>query len=227
MGRSRSRSPQRRGLPERERDVIRDATRDIPRDPVRDRDVDRERERRLPESTVLLLRDPRNRSPRRRRSRSPRRPRSPRRRSRSRERKEKGENMPLGSSQGSYLERPPVTEKDLEGKTEDEKEMIKMMGFANFDTSKGKHMPGNNTYGVHVIHKRKYREVEYSTVYLGVGGRVVNFSASPHVACCNSKSGRVPVVSLNNWREKKVASDHTNQYMNRKGGFNRPLDFVA
>uniref|UniRef100_A0A131Y3V9 U4/U6.U5 small nuclear ribonucleoprotein 27 kDa protein n=1 Tax=Ixodes ricinus TaxID=34613 RepID=A0A131Y3V9_IXORI len=172
MGRSRSRSPQRRGLPERERDVIRDATRDTPRDPVRDRDVDRERERRLPRARSLSPRS-RNRSPRRRRSRSPRRPRSPRRRSRSRERKEKGENMPLALPK-FLLERPPVTEKDLEGKTEDEKEMIKMMGFANFDTSKGKHMPGNNTYGVHVIHKRKYR-----------------------------------------------------QYMNRKGGFNRPLDFVA
>uniref|UniRef100_A0A6B0UWB6 Putative conserved protein with signal anchor n=1 Tax=Ixodes ricinus TaxID=34613 RepID=A0A6B0UWB6_IXORI len=134
MGRSRSRSPQRRGLPERERDVIRDATRDTPRDPVRDRDVDRERERRLPRARSLSPRS-RNRSPRRRRSRSPRRPRSPRRRSRSRERKEKGENMPLALPK-FLLERPPVTEKDLEGKTEDEKEMIKMMGFANFDTSK-------------------------------------------------------------------------------------------
>ncbi|KAH7982147.1 hypothetical protein HPB52_003307 [Rhipicephalus sanguineus] len=64
--------------------------------------------------------------------------------------------------------------KDLEGKTEEEKEMIKLMGFANFDSSKGKHIPGNNVGAVHVIHKRKYR-----------------------------------------------------QYMNRKGGFNRPLDFVA
>lgn len=72
------------------------------------------------------------------------------------------------------MDRPPVTAKDLEGKTDEEKEMIKLMGFANFDTSKGKHIPGNNAYAVHVIHKRKYR-----------------------------------------------------QYMNRKGGFNRPLDFVA
>ncbi|XP_053204387.1 U4/U6.U5 small nuclear ribonucleoprotein 27 kDa protein-like [Panonychus citri] len=56
----------------------------------------------------------------------------------------------------------------------DEAEMLKLMGFGNFDTTKGKQVPGNNVSAVHVIHKRKYR-----------------------------------------------------QYMNRKGGFNRPLDFVA
>ncbi|GBN04779.1 hypothetical protein AVEN_120879-1 [Araneus ventricosus] len=72
------------------------------------------------------------------------------------------------------MERTPITDKDLEGKTEEEIEMMKTMGFGNFDTTKGKHVPGNVAYGVHVIHKRKYR-----------------------------------------------------QYMNRKGGFNRPLDFVA
>ncbi|PRD24773.1 UNVERIFIED_CONTAM: Snrnp27 [Trichonephila clavipes] len=65
-------------------------------------------------------------------------------------------------------------DKDLEGKTDEEKDMMKIMGFGSFDSTKGKHVPGNVAYGVHVIHKRKYR-----------------------------------------------------QYMNRKGGFNRPLDFVA
>ncbi|RWS06836.1 U4/U6.U5 small nuclear ribonucleoprotein 27 kDa protein-like protein, partial [Dinothrombium tinctorium] len=72
------------------------------------------------------------------------------------------------------LERPEITDKDLEGKSEEEQQMMKMMGFATFDTTKGKHVPGNDVHAVHVIHKRKYR-----------------------------------------------------QYMNRKGGFNRPLDFVA
>jgi U4/U6.U5 tri-snRNP-associated protein 3 len=52
--------------------------------------------------------------------------------------------------------------------------MMKVMGFAGFDTTKGKKVEGNNAGEVHVILKRKYR-----------------------------------------------------QYMNRKGGFNRPLDFVA
>lgn len=71
-------------------------------------------------------------------------------------------------------ERPPIDEADLEGKTEEEIEMIKIMGFGNFDTTKGKHVHANNAAAVNIIHKRKYR-----------------------------------------------------QYMNRKGGFNRPLDFVA
>lgn len=67
-----------------------------------------------------------------------------------------------------------ITAADLEGKNPDEQEMMKLMGFCNFDTTKGKKVDGNDVGGVHVILKRKYR-----------------------------------------------------QYMNRKGGFNRPLDFVA
>ncbi|KAH9359672.1 hypothetical protein HPB48_007979 [Haemaphysalis longicornis] len=113
----------------------------------------------------LQRRRPRSRSPRRR-------SRSPRRRSRSRERKDKVETP--AALPKFLLERPPITAKDLEGKTEEEKEMMKLMGFGSFDSSKGKHIPGNNVGAVHVIHKRKYR-----------------------------------------------------QYMNRKGGFNRPLDYVA
>lgn len=80
-----------------------------------------------------------------------------------------------GSSKGcSINDRPVVTAADLAGKTEDEQNMMKMMGFCNFDTTKGKKVEGNEVGDVHVILKRKYR-----------------------------------------------------QYMNRKGGFNRPLDFVA
>nr|CAD7397899.1 unnamed protein product [Timema poppensis] len=66
------------------------------------------------------------------------------------------------------------TEAELAGKSPDEQEMMKQMGFCNFDTTKGKRVAGNEVGNVHVILKRKYR-----------------------------------------------------QYMNRKGGFNRPLDFVA
>lgn len=71
-------------------------------------------------------------------------------------------------------ERPVVSEADLEGKTPDEQEMMRTMGFCGFDTTKNKKVDGNDAGEVHVILKRKYR-----------------------------------------------------QYMNRKGGFNRPLDFVA
>lgn len=71
-------------------------------------------------------------------------------------------------------ERPKITEADLEGKSPEEVEMLKTMGFCTFDTTKNKKVEGNDVGEVHVILKRKYR-----------------------------------------------------QYMNRKGGFNRPLDFVA
>lgn len=63
----------------------------------------------------------------------------------------------------------------MQGKTEEEIEMMKIMGFGNFDTTKGKKTNGAvNAHAINVSQKRKYR-----------------------------------------------------QYMNRKGGFNRPLDFIA
>ena len=65
--------------------------------------------------------------------------------------------------------------KNLEGKTEEEIEMMKVMGFAGFETTKGKHVEGAcNASAANIQQKRRYR-----------------------------------------------------QYMNRKGGFNRPLDPVA
>lgn len=52
--------------------------------------------------------------------------------------------------------------------------MMKIMGFGNFDSSKGKKVKGNDIYVANIPKKRRYR-----------------------------------------------------QYMNRRGGFNRPLDFIA
>lgn len=53
--------------------------------------------------------------------------------------------------------------------------MMKLMGFASFDSTKGKNVDGSvNAYAINVSQKRKYRH-----------------------------------------------------YRNRKGGFNRPLDFIA
>jgi len=66
-----------------------------------------------------------------------------------------------------------LTAEDMEGKTEEEIDMMRIMGFKGFDTTKGKKVKGNDVGSVHVVVKRKYR-----------------------------------------------------QYMNRKGGFNRPLDYV-
>ena len=67
----------------------------------------------------------------------------------------------------------PLTDKDFKGKSDEEVEMMRVMGFGGFDSTKNKKVKGNNVGDVHVVLKRKYR-----------------------------------------------------QYMNRKGGFNRPLDFV-
>ncbi|XP_022920059.1 U4/U6.U5 small nuclear ribonucleoprotein 27 kDa protein [Onthophagus taurus] len=152
MGRrSRSKSPRRRDRDrERERDRDRDNNRHRRKRSSRER-VDRSRER------DSRRRHSNDRDVYRRYSRS---------RSRSTEKK--------SSSKGGLPERPVVTAADLEGKSPDEQEMMKMMGFCSFDSTKGKKVEGNDVGDVHVILKRKYR-----------------------------------------------------QYMNRKGGFNRPLDFVA
>ncbi|XP_054629874.1 U4/U6.U5 small nuclear ribonucleoprotein 27 kDa protein isoform X2 [Dunckerocampus dactyliophorus] len=158
MGRSRSRTP-----PRRERRRSRSASRERDRrrrERDRSRDRDRERDRRRS----------RSRSPHRRRSRSPRRHRSssisPLRQKdrREDERKDMKSSKPI-----------QISAEDMQGKTEEEIEMMKLMGFSTFDTSKGKKSEGStNAYAVNVTMKRKYR-----------------------------------------------------QYMNRKGGFNRPLDFIA
>uniref|UniRef100_T1E354 U4/U6.U5 small nuclear ribonucleoprotein 27 kDa protein n=1 Tax=Psorophora albipes TaxID=869069 RepID=T1E354_9DIPT len=143
---------------ERNRSVGRERRRSVDRERSRDRsrerrDRDREREREL-------------------------RPRDHRRRSRSRSRsydRDRGRaKSPLPSTSRRMHTKPVVTEADLEGKSPEEQEMLKTMGFCGFDSTKGKKVEGNNVGEVHVILKRKYR-----------------------------------------------------QYMNRKGGFNRPLDFVA
>ena len=97
-----------------------------------------------------------------------------RNRSRSKERdRERG----AGSSKATHSTPAPapplLTEKDFEGKTSEEIEMMKIMGISGFSTTKNKKVAGNDHGEVHVSVKRRYR-----------------------------------------------------QYMNRKGGFNRPLDAV-
>lgn len=159
MGRrSRSKSPY--SSRRRDRDRDRDKERDRDRERDRERERDRHRRKRSKERSRERRRHSHDREPPRRRfSRS-----LSRSRSRSAEKK----------ARVLQPERPVVTAADLEGKSADEQEMMKMMGFCTFDTTKGKKVEGNDVGGVHVILKRKYR-----------------------------------------------------QYMNRKGGFNRPLDFVA
>ncbi|NP_001002703.1 U4/U6.U5 small nuclear ribonucleoprotein 27 kDa protein [Danio rerio] len=158
MGRSRSRTP-----PRRERRRSRSSSRDRER---------RRRERERSRSRDRDRRRSRSRSPHRRRSRSPRRHRS-------------SSLSPLRQKDRRDDDRKDVKEKpakvhqisaeDMQGKTEEEIEMMKLMGFGSFETSKGKKKDGSiKAFAVNVSQKRKYR-----------------------------------------------------QYMNRKGGFNRPLDFIA
>ncbi|XP_047238635.1 U4/U6.U5 small nuclear ribonucleoprotein 27 kDa protein [Girardinichthys multiradiatus] len=156
MGRSRSRTP-----PRRERRRSRSTSREHERrrrDRSRSRDRDRERRR------------SRSRSPHRRRSRTP--PRRHRSSSLSPVRQKERRDDEGKDKSGKAVQ---ISAEDMEGKTEEEIEMMKMMGFASFDTTKGRKTDGSvNAYAVNVTMKRKYR-----------------------------------------------------QYMNRKGGFNRPLDFIA
>ncbi|KAK5871621.1 hypothetical protein PBY51_004490 [Eleginops maclovinus] len=155
MGRSRSRTP-----PRRERRRSRSTSRDRERrrrERERSRSRDRDRERRRS----------RSRSPHRRRSRSPPR----RHRSTSSERRDDDRK----ESKEKTAKPIQISEEDMEGKTEEEIEMMKLMGFGSFDSTKGKKTDGSvNAFAVNTSMKRKYR-----------------------------------------------------QYMNRKGGFNRPLDFIA
>ncbi|MCJ8747127.1 hypothetical protein PDJAM_G00149900 [Pangasius djambal] len=104
------------------------------------------------------------RSPRRHRSSSP----SPlRQKDRREEERKEVKEKPVKVHQ--------ISAEDMQGKTEEEIEMMKLMGFGSFDSTKGKKVDGSvNAYATNVTQKRKYR-----------------------------------------------------QYMNRKGGFNRPLDFIA
>jgi len=171
--RSRSRSPhhRRERVSNRPKDYGRDrgkersTRREVDRVDRPDRGVDRPRYRSRSRSPLppARRRHSRSRSPvLRRRIRSPTRT-PPRDRSRSTDQDKKDAEA-----------RPQISDADLVGKTDDEIEMMKLMGFAGFDSTKNKHVSGNTGFAVNIIHKRKYR-----------------------------------------------------QYMNRKGGFNRPLDFVA
>ena len=96
----------------------------------------------------------------------------------SKRRKRSGSREKRSSKSSSNLEtRAPITAEELAGKSNEEAEMMKLVGFGSFGTTKGQHVYGNEEplHGtVQKVLKRKYR-----------------------------------------------------QYMNRKGGFNRPLDPTA
>ncbi|KAM9714943.1 LOW QUALITY PROTEIN: U4/U6.U5 small nuclear ribonucleoprotein 27 kDa protein-like [Dama dama] len=111
-----------------------------------------ERERRHQERSQSRERDGRrshSRSPHRRRSRSPRRHRST----------SASPSRLKGKRDEEEKETKQMLTEDLEGKTEEEIEMIKLMGFASFDVTKGKKVDGSvNAYAINVSQKRKYRQ---------------------------------------------------------------------
>ena len=149
----------------RDRKLDRDRDRERDKEKSRGSDRDRDREK-LSKSSREHDRD---RERRRRSTSKEKRSRKSRSKTRSRSKsKEKSTKL---------VSRKPVTAEEFSDPTEEEAEMMKLMGFGSFDTTKGKHVQGNEEpmHGtVQVVLKRKYR-----------------------------------------------------QYMNRKGGFNRPLDPIA
>merc|ERR1711946_16018 len=61
----------------------------------------------------------------------------------------------------SLVTRAPITAEELEGKSNEEAEMMKLMGFGSFSTTKGQHVHGNEEplHGtVQLVLKRKYRQ---------------------------------------------------------------------
>ncbi|XP_071090802.1 U4/U6.U5 small nuclear ribonucleoprotein 27 kDa protein-like [Haliotis cracherodii] len=138
----------------------------------------RDRERRRSRSRERRHHRRRSRSPRGRRSRS----HSPRRRSRSaspgRERSNsedretsKSSDKPVQLNSSHVANKPKL---DKQTMSKEESDMMKVMGFSGFETTKNKKVEGNDIYVTNLQRKRRYR-----------------------------------------------------QYMNRRGGFNRPLDFIA
>ncbi|XP_045189631.1 U4/U6.U5 small nuclear ribonucleoprotein 27 kDa protein-like [Mercenaria mercenaria] len=157
--RSRSRSPKR----ERRRSKSRE----------RDRSRDRDRHRRHRRSRS------RDKGRRRSRSRERRHDRDDRRRDHGDRDRDRGRGRRHEEEEEEELifqtiDKPPVSEEEIQNMPEDEQELMRVMGFSGFDTTKDKQVVGNDFYSANICKKRRYR-----------------------------------------------------QYMNRKGGFNRPLDFIA
>ena len=65
-------------------------------------------------------------------------------------------------------------ESAFEGKSEEEIEMMKVMGFGDFDSTKGKKVPGNDLGSANIVQKRRYRWEEYLIVSNTFQYRVLN-----------------------------------------------------
>ncbi|TTZ37261.1 Beta-adducin [Bagarius yarrelli] len=120
----------------------------------RERERERERSRSRERDRDRDRRRSRSRSPHRRRSRSPRRHRSSslsplRQKDRREEERKEVKEKPVKVHQ--------ISAEDMQGKTEEEIEMMKLMGFGSFDTTKGRKVDGSvNAHAINVTQKRKY-----------------------------------------------------------------------
>uniref|UniRef100_A0A3B3DVW0 U4/U6.U5 small nuclear ribonucleoprotein 27 kDa protein n=1 Tax=Oryzias melastigma TaxID=30732 RepID=A0A3B3DVW0_ORYME len=123
--------------------------RDRDRSHSRDRDRDRDRRR------------TRSRSPHRRRSRTP--PRRHRSSSLSPSRQKQDDDRK--DSKAKSAKPIQISAEDMQGKTEEEIEMMKLMGFSSFDSTKGKKTDGSvNAHATNITLKRKYRYLHNTSV---------------------------------------------------------------
>jgi U4/U6.U5 tri-snRNP-associated protein 3 len=95
---------------------------------------------------------------------------------------------------------------ELEGKTEDEIEMLKAMGFASFDTTKVISFSMNKIYfmGIFRVNIQKVQPMLMDLVF-----------------------NKNVVIGKKFFIIEMIICYVFRQYMNRKGGFNRPLDPIA
>uniref|UniRef100_A0A8C2HLR1 U4/U6.U5 small nuclear ribonucleoprotein 27 kDa protein n=1 Tax=Cyprinus carpio TaxID=7962 RepID=A0A8C2HLR1_CYPCA len=64
------------------------------------------------------------------------------------------------SKESNYRSKMGCESEDMQGKTEEEIEMMKLMGFGAFDSTKGKKKEGSDAaFAFNVSQKRKYRSV--------------------------------------------------------------------
>lgn len=89
---------------------------------------------------------------------------------------------------------PVIDLTEMDGKSEEEIAMMKMMGFSGFNSTKGKVRSGEGIASIYIFDNHHFQPV--------AGNATGDAAGAVH----------------------KVVKRKYRQYMNRKGGFNRPLD---
>ncbi|KAM7535895.1 hypothetical protein Aperf_G00000101839 [Anoplocephala perfoliata] len=162
MPRDRSRSPASRKFQKSYNCVYkgRKRSRSRSRDGYRERhDRDSDRRRRDRDSRRNDDRHQRNRTPERRKERRHRDSSGEHRGKDSRSSKSRRDARSRTPESPDKAQDKTVEEKEARvPQTEEEIQMVKMLGFFNFDSTKGKHVMGNDVYVANIQKKRKYRQ---------------------------------------------------------------------